>query len=510
MNRFFGIESAASQDAAAEDAPVAIIDVGSNSVRMVVYRGRGRMPPVLFNEKTMCALGLGVAISGRLDPDAREMALKTLKRFALLAREMGCTDVSAVATAAIRQAADGAQFIEQVTARTGLRLDRISGEQEAEYSALGVLSGIPAADGVVGDLGGGSLELARVCRGSVFERVSIPIGSFVTGAATEQAIRSSLARALKPYGWLRDARDKSIYAVGGSWRALAHLDMHETSHPLPILHQYRLTPDRPLALGAIASRLDKRRVKLIPNVSERRLTAMPGAAVTLDTLLLLTGARDAIISAHGVREGLLFSRLSPEERAEDPLLAACRQEAGEESRFHSNGDRLMDWLDPLLSQGEDPRDRRLRHAACLLSDVAWRGHPDFRAERALDASLYGNWVGIDARERMMLGIALFVCYGGAPPAALLDMVAKLCTPDDLQIARVWGLALRLGQRLCGGAVQMLVRTGLLRDGRRLVLQLPEDYVDLFGEVVERRLEALAGALELQPSVTIGRVRVPAG
>lgn len=509
MSRFFGIGPAAARDAATAGAPVAIIDVGSNSVRMVVYRGHRRMPAVLFNEKTMCALGLGVAISGRLDPDASEMALKTLKRFALLAREMGCTDVSAVATAAVRQAADGPRFIERVRERTGLRLEIISGEQEAEYSALGVLSGIPSADGVAGDLGGGSLELARVCNGSVFERLSIPMGSFVTGAATEEAIRASLARALKPYSWLQDARDKSIYAVGGTWRALAHLDMHETSHPLPILHQYRLPPDRPLALGAIASRLDKRRVKLIPNVSERRVAAMPGAAVALDALLLLTGARDVIISAHGVREGLLFSRLSPEERAEDPLFAACRQEAGEESRFHSNGDCLMDWLDPVFVEGEDPLDRRLRHAACLLSDVAWRGHPDFRAERALDASLYGNWVGIDARERMMLGIALFVCYGGAPPVALLDMAAKLCTPDDLQIARTWGLALRLGQRLCGGAVQMLARTALHRDGRRLILELPTDYVDLFGEVVERRLEALADALELQPGVTVGRARAPA-
>lgn len=504
MKRFLGLGSAASRDAAPADAPVAIVDVGSNSVRMVVYRGRGRMPAALFNEKTMCALGLGVAINGHLDPAAVEMALMTLKRFALLAGEMGCRDVTAVATAAVRQAADGAEFIERVRERTGLTLAVISGEQEAEYSSLGVLSGIPMADGVVGDLGGGSLELARVCQGSVFERVSIPMGSFVAGAATEDAIRASLSKALKPYGWLRDARDKSIYAVGGTWRALAHLDMYETSHPLPILHQYRLTPDRPLALGGIASRLDKRRVKLIPNVSERRLAAMPGAAVALDTLLLLTGAREVIISAHGVREGLLFSRLSTTERAEDPLLAACREEAGEESRFNSNGDRLMDWLDPVFADGEHPLDRRLRHAACLLSDVAWRGHPDFRAERALDASLYGNWVGIDPRERMMLGISLFVCYGGVPPATLLEKAAKLCTPDDLLIARRWGLALRLGQRLCGGATQLLDRTALQRDGRRLTLMLPDAYIDLFGEVVERRLEALADALELQPCVRIGR------
>lgn len=479
----------------------AIIDIGSNSVRLVVYRGLVRNPPTVFNEKIMCGLGRDLADSGMLNPAAVDLALQSLMRFALLCEDMEVDQLDVVATAAIRLARNGAAFVSTVRRTCGLDIETISGEDEARLSALGVISAIPDAAGVVGDLGGGSLELVRIGQGLSHEAVSLPIGSLaLTGRkdGSAEGMERTIRKALDDAPWLGACQGQPIYLVGGSWRALTHLHIHMTNYPLPIIHGYTMPADAAERLLRASRNLDRKKAREIPNLGERRLPSLPIAALVLREVVERQGAGALVCSAYGLREGILFSRLSERVRRKDPLIEACRDEARREGRFPEHADALMKWMDPLFAPGEMPHDRRLRLASCLLSDVAWRGHPDFRAERALDSSLFGNWVGIDARGRAMIGVALYYCYGAELSGSLEVLANSLLDRADSARAASWGLALRLGQRLTGGTARPLAGSSLVADAGRLVLRLSPDHAGLYGEVVERRFARLAAALGLRP------------
>ena len=152
-----------------------IIDIGSNSIRLVVYQGPPRLPAIRFNEKVLAGLGRGLAATGSIEKSALKTARVALARFAAVAREMECSTLRTVATAAVRDAKNGGELI-ATAEQLGLKVETLSGEQEASAAGYGVLSAIPEADGIVGDLGGGSLELVRVRRGKIEDRVSFPLG----------------------------------------------------------------------------------------------------------------------------------------------------------------------------------------------------------------------------------------------------------------------------------------------------------------------------------------------
>jgi exopolyphosphatase/guanosine-5'-triphosphate,3'-diphosphate pyrophosphatase len=473
----------------------AIIDIGSNSIRLVVYDGTARLPAILFNEKVMAGLGGSLAETGAIDEASLAVAATALARFHRLAREMGIQSLRTVATAAVREASNGARLI-AIAETLGLDVELLSGEAEALAAGYGVLSGIPEADGIVGDLGGGSLELVRVVAGTVTDRVSFPFGVLridtIRGKG-KGALDRAVAKALAETGWAGRGADLPLYLVGGSWRALARLDMHLTGYPLPVIHEYRMGAQTVTRLQRTIAQLGKSRIRGVPNLSSGRIGTLEDGAALLAALMRNLQCAETVVSAFGLREGLLFADLSPDERRQDPLIAAARDEAVRFGRFPEHGDLLDDWIAPLFA--DDNADlARLRHAACLLADVGWRANPEFRAERGLEIALHGNWVGIDARGRALLAQALFTSLGGgleSPPP-----VGQLADIEDLERARLWGLAMRLGQRLSGGVAGPLDRSTLIVEGEELILQLAEDDAALYGEAVAKRHRALAGAIGL--------------
>lgn len=476
-----------------------IIDIGSNSVRLVVYRGRGRMPLTLFNEKVMCGLGRGVGEKGMLEADAMELAIKAVARYGALCRDMDVRDIRAVATAAVRDASNGPAFIREASRRARVDIEIITGEEEARLSAMGVLSGIPHADGIAADLGGGSLELVRIANGKLGERISLPIGPLNLLAAKDtsaSALEATIKKALGRVEWLKAATGKPIYMVGGAWRALAHLHMYLTKYPLKVIHEYAMPADAIDDILRALKSLDKKTIKSIPNITDRRLPALPIAGLLLKQLAEHVKSTALISSAFGLREGILYERLSSETQKEDPLIAAARIEAAHEGRFPEHGDMLMRWMDPVFREGESSVFHRLRLATCLMSDVAWRGHPDFRADRAVDMSLFGNFVAIDPKGRTMIGLALFHAYGGDDDSRLENIADKLLNPYEQDLAEAWGLAIRLGQRLTGGAAAGLDGAQLKLTDTKLILQVARDHADLVGELVEKRHAALAKHFDL--------------
>lgn len=488
----------------ADEPLTAIIDIGSNSIRLVVYRGLNRTPEILFNEKVMAGLGRGVASTGNLSEEGMASALTALSRFALLCEDMGVDSLRAVATAAVREAGNSAEFLAKVRDACGLEIEVISGETEARTAALGVIAGIPDADGVVGDLGGGSLELVRVAGGEAHERLSLPIGSLkldVVRKRGTRALTKFVNEALDLLAWAAAGRGKPFYAVGGSWRALAQLHMYQTECPLPVIHQYEMAPDTPARLVRTLSRMQPKSLKAVPNISSSRIASLPGAAVLLNAVVKRLGSSAVIASAYGLREGMLYSALPPEVRAEDPLIAACRAEGRRQGRFPEHGDVLMAWMDDLFA-GEGAEDRRLRLASSLLSDVAWRAHPDFRAERGVDIALHGNWSGVTPKGRAMMASALHACFGGSPNQPYLAVLQRLAEPAALSRARLWGLALRLGQRLTGGTTAALLGSRLMREEDMLLLVVNAAHAPLYGEAVIRRHRSLASAMGLTPKFIV--------
>jgi exopolyphosphatase/guanosine-5'-triphosphate,3'-diphosphate pyrophosphatase len=485
----------------------AIVDIGSNSVRLVVYQGLTRIPAALFNEKIMAGLGRGLAANGKLSKTAMDTAVAALARFAALTSAMQIASLRVVATAAVREAANADDFIDRVWRETGLRIETISGEMEARGAALGVISGIPDADGVIGDLGGGSLELIRVSGGEVLDRISLPIGSLRLDAVRKRdrrALAPFIKKALDAVEWASAGRGKPFYMVGGSWRALAQIHIHQTGHPLPIVHQYQMAATAPASLVRSLIQLDLATLKSVPNISTSRLPSLPGAAMLLAATVKRLGSSSVIASGFGLREGLLYAQLDPAEARLDPLITAARSEGVRQGRFAEHGDMLFNWMDGLFGSDAEPAaDRRLRLAACLLSDIAWRAHPDFRAERGVDAALHGNWVAITAAERGALATALHFCFGGANDAPVLALLAQLAPPAMFARARAWGLALRLGQRLTGGTASGLFASGLERAGSAVVLRLAPEHAALVGDTVARRFKLLANALGLEPKIVIG-------
>jgi exopolyphosphatase / guanosine-5'-triphosphate,3'-diphosphate pyrophosphatase len=478
---------------------VAIIDIGSNSVRLVVYEGPARLPATLFNEKVMAGLGRSLGATGAIDAAALATARAALARFALLTREMGVTALRTVATAAVRDASNGGDLIAAAKA-LGLDVELLSGEEEATASGFGVLSGIPDADGIVGDLGGGSLELVRVAAGTVTGRVSFPLGVLRIGAIRARgktALEREVAARIAEVGWKGLGKGLPFYMVGGSWRSLAKLDMHLSGYPLPILHQYPLAIERIAELGRRVEGATKADLKTVPDLSGGRIPTLSDAAALVLAVVKQLGSTGTIVSAYGLREGLLYQRLSPEQRREDPLIAAAHEEGQRLGRFPEHGDLLDAWIAPLFA--DDTPDRaRLRHAACLLADVGWRANPEFRAERGLEVGLHGNWVGIDAAGRAMIAQALYASLGGATDTPV--PLEQLASFEALAEAKRWGLAMRLGQRLSGGVASPLKRSRLRIDGDTLWLDLADGDGALYGEAVEKRHRALAASLGLRAAV----------
>ncbi len=490
------------RDDAMAQGRVAVIDIGSNSIRLVVFEGRGRQPSFLFNEKVMVGLGARRHEDGALAPDSVAEALSILRRFRKLATEMHVADLRIVATAAVREAPNGGDFIEELD-EIGLPVRVLSGEDEAELAALGVLSAIPEANGLIGDLGGGSLELARVGKGRVKDRISFPLGVLRVAELRENgkkgALKRAVAKALKSAPWVEKCAGKPFYLVGGSWRALARVDMFRTSFPLPIVHHYQMQPDRPQRLVRILDHLDKSKLSSVPSLPAQRIPYLADAAAILAQLVKQIGLGELIVSAYGLREGLLFEGLGADIRTIDPLIAATRDEGERQGRFPEHGDLLDRWISPLF-EAESETDKRVRLAACLLADTGWRAHPEFRAERGLEMALHGNWVGIESNGRGKMAQALFTNFGGG--VGVVEELTRLCTEQELEQAARWGLAMRLGQRLSGGVAGPLELSRIGIEKGRLVLCIDLSDAELYGEPVERRHRQLAEAMGKEPEMVL--------
>ncbi|MBL4894934.1 MAG: Ppx/GppA family phosphatase [Emcibacter sp.] len=484
----------------------AVVDIGSNSVRLVVYESLKRAPYVIFNEKILCGLGRGLFETGNMQDDSMTSAIGSLKRFQVMLDKMDVENYRVVATSAVREAENGDEFVRRIKKECKLDVSVISGEEEARLSGLGVLCALPRATGIMGDLGGGSLELARLSGDAeVVEKVSFAIGPLKYQSLDGQTVSSPKAdidRAIASLDWKSDHKQENFYAVGGSWRALAKIHIMEKGYALNNVHHYTMSREEALELTERLSNMHYVELnRYRTHISSRRLKVLALSAYILNRLIKKLKSKRLIVSGYGLREGLLYESMEPEVRAQDPLIAACHDIAVNNGRFSEHGKRLQKWIDPLFPD-EDFEPNRLRFAAAVLSDVGWRGHPEYRSEKVLYEVLHGRLLGVNHRGAAFIGLTLYICYGGKTGEKDTAKVETLLRDTDILYANQVGLALRLAQRISGGTAKGLKSATLDVSGEKLFLNIREKDEAMVNEVVMERLAKLAREFELKEEVRI--------
>ncbi|AZO15277.1 MULTISPECIES: exopolyphosphatase [unclassified Mesorhizobium] len=508
---------AVSQGRLQDRRPLSIIDIGSNSIRLVVYEGLARSPSLLFNEKMLAGLGRGIVSTGKLDPEAVTRSMEEFRRFRALSDQAGAEHMYVLATAAAREAVNGPDFIHRAEEVLKTEIRVLTGRQEAYYSALGVISGFHPANGIAGDLGGGSLELIDINREAIGDGITLPLG----GLRLQDMAKNSLAQAQKiarqelaRAKLLKGGQGRVFYAVGGTWRNLARLHMEMNNYPLGIMHHYEISADSAQTFLRQVAKGEVEKVRGIEGVSKNRRSLLPYGAVVLQEIMTAMQPSKIIVSAQGVREGFLYSLLDAEEQKADPLISAAEELALLRSRSVHHAHDLVEWTGKAFKAfgiDETEDETRYRHAACLLADIGWRAHPEYRGRQSLNIIAHASFIGVDHPGRAYLALANAYRHDGIFNDGIAPEIKALAPPRLLERARVLAAMMRVVYLLTAAMPGVMPRLKWESRGNgALALVLPASLSDLYGERPAGRLAQLARitnrrlvlAVEGGPSVSV--------
>ncbi len=497
--------------------PLSIVDIGSNSIRLVVYEGLARSPTMLFNEKMLAGLGRGIVSTGKLDPEAVTRSMEEFRRFRALSDQAGAEHIYVLATAAAREAGNGPDFIRRAEDVLKTEILVLSGRQEAHYSALGVISGFHPASGIAGDLGGGSLELIDINGEAIGEGITLPLGGLRLQDMSKNSLiqaqriaRLELARAKL----LKGGQGRVFYAVGGTWRNLARLHMEMTNYPLGVMHHYEISAESAQTFLRQVAKGEVEKVRGIEGVSKNRRSLLPYGAVVLQEIMTAMQPSKIVVSAQGVREGFLYSLLDEAEQKSDPLISAAEELALLRSRSVHHAHELVEWTGKAFSAfgiDETEDEARYRQAACLLADIGWRAHPEYRGKQSLNIIAHASFIGVDHPGRAYLALASAYRHDGVFNETIAPEIKALATPRILERARLLAAMMRVVYLLTAAMPGVMPRLKWENRGDgMLALVLPGSLAGLYGERPAGRLAQLARiagrrlalAVEGGPSVSV--------
>lgn len=489
--------------------PLSVIDIGSNSIRLVIYEGVARSPTALFNEKMLAGLGRGIVTTGKLDPQGVTRAVWEFRRFRALSEQARSESLHVLATAAARDAENGPDFIHRAEQILGTKIRILTGREEARFSAFGVISGFHRPDGIVGDLGGGSLELVDVRGDELGEGITLPLGGLrlqdMAHDTTDEAariVRHELARA----EWLKAGEGRTFYCVGGTWRNLARLHMNMTGYPLDVMHHYELGVETSAAFLERVARNDIAGMKGIEHISKNRRALLPYGAVVLREIVRAMKPSRIVISALGVREGFLYSLLPERERCADPLISAAGELALLRSRSATHAHELATWTGEAFAAfgiAESEEEARYRRAACLLADIGWRAHPEYRGTQSLNIIAHASFIGVDHPGRAFLALTNLFRHEGLFDDALSPEMRMLATPRYVERARLLGGLLRVVYLLTASMPGIIPQLKWQRRANgRLALVIPRSHASLMGERPQGRMAQLARVAGLDMTLEV--------
>ena len=490
--------------------PLSIIDIGSNSIRLVVYEGIARSPTVLFNEKMLAGLGRGIVSTGKLDPEAVRRALEEFRRFRALSDQAGADELHVIATAAAREAENGMDFIHRAEEIFGTEIRVLSGREEAHYSALGIISGFHPVDGIAGDLGGGSLELVDVSSKTIGDGITLPLGGLRlqdmaknSPAAAAKIVQTELKRA----ALLANGEGRTFYCVGGTWRNLARLHMNVTGYSLNVMHHYELGVESSAAFLKQVASGDIDKMKGIQRISKSRRALLPYGAAVLQEIVSVMKPSKIVVSALGVREGYLYSLLNDEDRERDPLISAAEELAVLRARSVTHARELSAWTGEafdMFGLAETEEDARYRQAACLLADIGWRAHPEYRGIQSLNIIAHASFIGVDHPGRAFIGLANMFRHEGIYEDGVLPEMKALAGPHHLERARILGALLRVVYLFSASMPGLMPRLKWRQgEGDKLSLVVPASHAGLMGERPDGRMAQLSKVLGRPMDIVLG-------
>lgn len=491
-----------------ERTPVAVIDIGSNSVRQVVYEGLARSTSVLFNEKVLAGLGRGMVSTGRLDDIAVARALRAIERFVKIGKQIKVGKTHIIATAAARDAKNGLDFIRKVEDISGTTVEVLTGAMEAKYSALGIKSGFHNPNGIVGDMGGGSLELVGV-NGVIAEGITLPLGGIRLAEAANDDLDKAIEIANSELSQAKVAwpgEEKTFYAIGGTWRSLGKLHIAHTKYALASVHDYEVPADEMMAFCEQIISEGLKEIKGVNAVSKNRRELLPMGAIVMRATLKHLGAEKIVFSSLGVREGVLYALLSDKEKQKDALLSAAKDLSILRARTPEHCLELAQWSGKAfatLGIKEDEDDTRYRIAACYLADIAWRAHPDFRAQQYMGTIANAGFVSIGHEGRAYIALANYHRYLGLGSKAKTPPIADLASKRTVKKARILAAMFRVLYLFSGTVPNIIPKIGLKMDGKKkVVLEISEEISSLLGERPEERIRQLGKELDMSIKVEV--------
>lgn len=485
-----------------------VLDIGSNSVRLVIYDVFGSSFVPIYNEKIHAGLGRDLSQTGRLSLQGVIETEAALARFALILKAQDVDQTIVGATAALREAEDAPDFIARIRADTGLDLTPVSGADEARLSAMGLLAAMPRAKGFAADLGGASLELIHVENGAPQTGETYGLGPFrmlgqnlVGSDFQPDILRGRISDILDVKDAPRDClKNESLYLIGGAWRNLAQVHQTRSNYPLRTLQGYQLSPETALELAqwAVGPGLDE--VVNFPGLSLRRGETLPYGALLLSVLIKRLNPARVIVSATGLREGLIYNALPEAQRRRDALHDGCRDFAtGNLQGRASFAKPLFKFLDDASEffPMSFPRayEVRLRKAACMLAGTGKGLHPSYRADLVFEDVLYAPLAGLTHKERAYLALILFRSFTGKTKTPNDAAIGLLLDEKEKLSASIYGLAIRMAVVASGRSSSLLKHFQFEINSAGPQLTVHPDYQALMGPRLELRLSKLVTALE---------------
>ena len=500
-----------------KNLPVAVIDIGSNAVRLVIYDGFNRCPMKTHTERLICGLGRSIQNTGCLDPEGVQQAMDSLARFSGILDTLKIKNVIPIATAALRDADDGQKFVDMVEERFGIRINVISGIEEARLSALGVMAGFGhITSGVVGDFGGGSLELISIENNKIQEQTTLPLGALrILALKTEKERKAYIQEHLSGLKLLKNNVKTNFYVLGGAWRSIGKAHIHMTNYPIHVLDHYNMKYTKAQEFTTLLSQQSPASLERMAGMSKRRVKDIPPAALVMSHVLRHLKPQNVYFSGTGLREGAIYNQLSAAEQKRHPLLTSCMDVSSKSNRLGNTKpfQFMAKWLAPLFKNTKIEDFDTVLESACLLSDLGWYEHEDHRAAHAYQRILRFPLYGMSHTTRAILALAIYVRYQGylrrvprseKTQEEITAPAQSVLTRSQVDLAVQLGLSIRMAHLLTGSVLPLLKFAELRLTDKVLRLVLTGKAIALSGNVIQDSLEDLAKFYKCRPMITLAQ------
>jgi exopolyphosphatase / guanosine-5'-triphosphate,3'-diphosphate pyrophosphatase len=494
---------------------IGVIDVGSNTARFVVFEAsQAGTVRAVYEAKEVPRLGLGTGPDGRLADEAIHRGVAGLRRFARLVRSLGVSKTLAVATSAVRDAPNGPDFVRAVARSTGLLLRTISGVEEARYAYLGVASAWELRNDVVCDLGGGSLQLVEVHRGTLRNSVSLPLGVLRLSQRffdhdppkrrEWEELRDHVRETLESTFEAFQSESRGLYAVGGTVRSLARAAIDFREWPIGRVHGYPLFDHDVEALGELLGEMPADKRRAIPGIGSDRADVVLAGIVVLKELLRVTRAEQIYVSGTGIREGIALEAVGAKLPAKAVQLAERSVAAAAES-FRFDLEHGREVADAAVGLFEQLAEHQGWGASEELAVRVASGMHD--AGTAIDlwrhahhsAYLIQNYPiqGLNQREILLASMAAYLHEGGPLPSEWKKEFQPVISADDLDLARQLGAVVGLAELVSA----FRPRFSTSGDGRTIGLAFsPPSGTATPGKLGERAAKILERAFDVEVKV----------